>query len=420
MPTNVMSLVNGGSTSPLEEESRHRKRKCCEDNCIHQHAAAEILLKPEILLNLQKEGLGSRGISSSPSPLLEFCLDGGLSCSKHIRRSLGSYYSSCSSGGINATATAYPSAEENSSGGGGVLPPSPPTTKTNSFVLFHCSNSYSLDPEKLELVCQTESCDINVQNYRGYSALHFLIKGCSPSSFPSVLKCLNILIACEINVNMSDRDGNTPLHCLNDLLVQNLIREASTLALLLLKAGGDINVVNNEGRTLLSYAVAVPEAEKLVHLLLDYGALVWPSRVCTIAARKNKEEDVVESLIREREESAFTWFIKSTLKHCEIRPGHLKILYLLCHSMSEEEGDPRRMKRRVLSTMIHYGRSYRVMGPIFSQLKRIISPFWTQPQPLKYLCKRKIRKAVGGGSVPRDLYLPKSLRDYLELERTEF
>uniref|UniRef100_A0A0K2VB96 Putative LOC100166615 [Acyrthosiphon pisum] n=2 Tax=Lepeophtheirus salmonis TaxID=72036 RepID=A0A0K2VB96_LEPSM len=219
---------------------------------------------------------------------------------------------------------------------------------------------------------------------------------------------------------MSDRDGNTPLHCLNDLLVQNLIREASTLALLLLKAGGDINVVNNEGRTLLSYAVAVPEAEKLVHLLLDYGALVWPSRVCTIAARKNKEEDVVESLIREREESAFTWFIKSTLKHCEIRPGHLKILYLLCHSMSEEEGDPRRMKRRVLSTMIHYGRSYRVMGPIFSQLKRIISPFWTQPQPLKYLCKRKIRKAVGGGSVPRDLYLPKSLRDYLELERTEF
>ncbi|CAB4058691.1 unnamed protein product [Lepeophtheirus salmonis] len=358
--------------------------------------AAEILLKPEILLNLQKEGLGSRDTcfgfwSEDPRLFLvfriipyflhhqvlywSFCLDGGLSCSKHIRRSLGSYYSSCSSGGINATATAYPSAER--------------------IVL----EEEGLDPEKLELVCQTESCDINVQNYRGYSALHFLIKGCSPSSFPSVLKCLNILIACEIN---------------------NLIREASTLALLLLKAGGDINVVNNEGRTLLSYAVAVPEAEKLVHLLLDYGALVWPSRVCTIAARKNKEEDVVESLIREREESAFTWFIKSTLKHCEIRPGHLKILYLLCHSMSEEEGDPRRMKRRVLSTMIHYGRSYRVMGPIFSQLKRIISPFWTQPQPLKYLCKRKIRKAVGGGSVPRDLYLPKSLRDYLELERTEF
>ena len=46
----------------------------------------------------------------------------------------------------------------------------------NSTILFHCSNPLELDAVKLEKVLES-GCDINVQNYRGESALHLLING---------------------------------------------------------------------------------------------------------------------------------------------------------------------------------------------------------------------------------------------------
>lgn len=83
---------------------------------------------------------------------------------------------------------------------------------------------------------------------------------------------------CEWWYNLKDANGNTALLVSG----QKLLREGSydkavELATILLAEGSDVNVTNNENRTLLSYSIQyMDESIRLTTLLINYGANVWP------------------------------------------------------------------------------------------------------------------------------------------------
>ncbi len=85
--------------------------------------------------------------------------------------------------------------------------------------------------------------------------------------------------------------------------------------------------------------------------------------------------------------------------------------------------DPRSMHSHVMSTMFSHARCYNILGPIFLQIKLAMSPYWSQPQSLKFLCRSVIRKTIikePGRFINNDsvssLMLPPSLQSYLMLE----
>lgn len=75
-----------------------------------------------------------------------------------------------------------------------------------------------------------------------------------------------------------DSNGNTALLVSGrKLLEQKQFEKAFELVKILLEEGADVNVINNENRTLLSYSILhMDNSIRLTKLLINHGANVWP------------------------------------------------------------------------------------------------------------------------------------------------
>ena len=249
----------------------------------------------------------------------------------------------------------------------------------------------------------------NLFKWTRKSHLIFLL-GCSKENFFYTLHGIYLLLNYGLNCHLADRQGNTPLTYLHHLLDRGLTSEATVLCHVLQLSRCDINHVNKANRTLLSYSVAKGDsAASLTRLLLNFGAKVF-----NLGREDQVNLDLVESLHREREQSAFTWFLRSLMEmrmgldNCE------ETIYLMGTAMGE---DPNQMRSHVTRTMLHLAHSARAMGPLFQNLKQKLLPFWTKPQPLKYLCLKQIRQSLGPKKLSelRTLDLPFTMLQYLQL-----
>ena len=96
-------------------------------------------------------------------------------------------------------------------------------------------------------------------------------------------------------------------------------------------------------------------------------------------------------LAAERDQSAFAAFMREVMRRQSLE-GFEAPLELLCHAMGE---NPARMRAHVPRTMLELGKGAGVNGPLFVRLKERLAPFWQRPQPLRYQCLKRIRRAMG-------------------------
>ncbi len=206
-----------------------------------------------------------------------------------------------------------------------------------------------------------------------------------------------------------------------------MFSEAAEVARLMLeRIAGDVDLAINRvdaasNRTLLSCSVSYGDkSADLTRLLLNYGAKVWPAEEADPSAASGNAADddrIVSQLARDRDQSAFTWFLRSVMRR-QTLAGSEATLDLLCHAMGEQ---PCRMRRHVPRTMLELGKGAGVNGPIFLRLKERMAPFWSRPQPLRYQCLKGIRKAMGakrlnGRGCVAKLRLPPKLQKAVLLE----
>ncbi len=168
-----IDVVTCDETDNASEILKKRKmEQVAEDaaaRCRH-FAYTDILLKPHLLAALkghddEEEGkIKAKTFSSSltktfyddadsvsANPLLEFCLEGGYKVARPVRNEhLAPILAACH---VKATAT---------------------SNINNNYVVGH----FNLERlEELMRLCRTQGCDINVRSVKGYSAMHFLIRG---------------------------------------------------------------------------------------------------------------------------------------------------------------------------------------------------------------------------------------------------
>ena len=70
-------------------------------------------------------------------------------------------------------------------------------------------------------------------------------------------------------------------------------------------------------------------------------------------------------------------------------------------------------------SQVSHGRYIRVLGPVFLRLKSLLSPYWRQPQRLRYQAWRTIRKSMRPSNLVRELQqlgLPPALNRFINLE----
>ena len=92
--------------------------------------------------------------------------------------------------------------------------------------------------------------------------------------------------------------------------------------------------VNLQGRSLLSQSVTfLDESIDLTRILINHGARVWPDSELT------KPTSVAE-IIQDKEQSAFTWFLRAVIKQRTLASTDTT-LNCLSHEMGKQ---PRRMK----------------------------------------------------------------------------
>ena len=77
---------------------------------------------------------------------------------------------------------------------------------------------------------------------------------------------------------------------------------------------------------------------------------------------------------------------------CRCVEGAVQTTGLLGRTMASR---PEEMRSLVLRSMLRHGRCVRVIGPVFVQLKSMLSPFWRQPQRLTYSAWKVIRQSMG-------------------------
>jgi len=374
--------------------SQNEHRQWCNlENCVHScdessNICTDVLLQPELLHELY--GIDR---SSSANPLLEFCLDGGGLSRKCMNDTFDLTTNQRTTEAI--------------------------TDLLQPCLLSHCSTCSEVSDThdgtksrfvaKLSMHLRQTGCDINVQDSKGLTPLHHLIQGCSKENFSTIMEAAELILShADPNKDLVDSvEGDTVLSRLHVLLENRKKSQglaSSTLVPLvsLLAPKFDVNHINSQERTLLTYSVSLGDsALELTRCLLNHGAQVLPAR---------------SDILRDR--SAFTWLLRSLMRAPNASlDSHRETLLLLCQNMCEmEAGGPENMRSHVLSTMVHLGHSASIMGPFFLQVRDICAPFWKQPLSLTHLCRSSIRHSLGPKNVAQgvtQLKLPPSLTQYL-------
>ena len=92
--------------------------------------------------------------------------------------------------------------------------------------------------------------------------------------------------------------------------------------------------VNLQGRSLLSQSVTfLDESIDLTRVLINHGARVWPDSGLT-------NPTSVAEIIQDKEQSAFTWFLRAVIKQRPLASTDTTV-NCLSHEMGKQ---PRRMK----------------------------------------------------------------------------
>ena len=195
-------------------------------------------------------------------------------------------------------------------------------------------------PLNVPTLCRllTQGCDPNLTSSRGRNALHLLIASPSnPSTCPHLLlPAASVLIQAGASLDQRDLEGSTPLVSLACLLEQKQFAVAAQLATLFLTSDTncDVNSVNLEGRSLLSYSVTyLDSSAELTRLLVNHGARVWPNPTVP-------KNPTVDQIRQDKEQSAFTWFLRAVIKQRTLASTDTT-LNCLSHEMGKQ---PRRMK----------------------------------------------------------------------------
>jgi len=355
-----------------QPQQQQHKDWCTLENCVQscdESSNIHVLLHPELLY----EFYGDRSLTSS-NPLLEFCLDGGISRKE-----------------------TSPSEKPDD------------LTKVTS-LLSQCStcsdwlNSDSMVVDTVNLHLRQTGCDIDVQDVQGKTALHHLIQGCSKENFSLILTCIELLLDHQPDLNLTEsQDQDSVFSCFRYFLPSNLAGATASESLVpliskFLDQSPNVNHINAHQRTLLTYTVAQGDTRlDLTRMLLNNGSLVVPAHSQ-----------------RWRDRSAFTWLVRSVMTSQDLR-GHHETLLLLCQNMVDIMG-PEAMREHVLSTFLHLGRNANLHGPLIMDLKARVAAFWKQPLPLLSLCRKTIRQSLGPkntSSRTARLHLPPSLTQYL-------
>ena len=248
---------------------------------------------------------------------------------------------------------------------------------------------------------------------QNFKISNFLVSGCSKESFDIVSRVTRTLLRHGLDVSLKDNDGNTSLTFLARLLDKQLYTEGFELATILLQdVRCNANSTNSQGRSLLSFSVTHGDASAdLTRKLLNHGAQVLPYRAVSGSD--------ATSVLRERESSAFSWFLRSAMRHRNLSICHVT-LKLLCDALAVQ---PEFMRTHVLSTMLHLGQESSGatsprMAALFVELKLFMTPYWRQPLPLRYLCVNRIRGALGPKNISSgalQLELPSTLLRHIHL-----
>ncbi|CAL4179498.1 unnamed protein product, partial [Meganyctiphanes norvegica] len=237
---------------------------------------------------------------------------------------------------------------------------------------------------------------LNETNVLNQTPLHTLLLGDVQSS--SSLEALQTLVDSGMNVCVKDNSGDTPLHYVRHLLQKGLYDRAAKVAQVLIKAGTPVDAVNNEGRTLLTYSVEhLDKSISLTRLLVNSGASVW-------GANQHNQGH-----------SAFVWFLKAVIAKRTLENSS-QTLFIISFLMSDQ---PKQMQQHVIRSMIMHSKCYKVLGPIFLELKNLMSPHWSQPQSLSLSCCRSIRKTLTPKRIQHgttELPLPTTLHNLLLLQ----
>lgn len=259
-----------------------------------------------------------------------------------------------------------------------------------------------------------DGCDPNQISSQGLPPLHTLLQAEHSSSVP-LLPLVDLLLSSGASLELRDSQGNTPLNCLEYLLPQERTEEAAEICQLMLSSSRqscDVNSINFKDRSLLSCSVSyLDKSAELTRVLVNHGGQVWPRPAPSAPI-------TVSALDHDREQSAFTWFLRAVVQANSLE-GADNTLTCLCHEMGR---DPGRMKSHVSRIMLSEGKHPRVLGPLYAQLRLAMIPFWSEPQQLRYLAWNSIRKSIGPKRLNRgskQLGLPSPLRKYLTLSSSK-
>ena len=215
------------------------------------------------------------------------------------------------------------------------------------------------------------------------AALHTLLLVPHADDAPLV-PCAAALLAAGASLSLRDAAGNTPLNCLEALMRQGRMAETAEICELFLSSSSstpslssslssstvspsspsntpmdddttsstpptqcDVNCVDGRGRTLLSHSVTYLDlAAEVTRILVNHGGRVWPGPA------PSSPPATVESLVQDREQSAFTWFLRSLIQTNSLG-GAESTLNCLSHEMGR---DPGRMKSHVMRVMLAEGK----------------------------------------------------------------
>jgi hypothetical protein len=234
-----------------------------------------------------------------------------------------------------------------------------------------------------------------------------------------MLSVFKLLLSAGSDPAATDLAGNTPLHAVRHLLDAQAFDAAAAVASALLAAAADVgtlvNALDARDRTLLTYSAACGDVSvQLTRLLLNHGARVWPGPdvLCATA-----EGTTVERVARERQQSAFAWFLRAAMDRCSLA-GTETTVQLLGTAMAEEGS---RMRRHVARTMMQLGRSAAADGPVFAELHSQLAHFWLRPAALGTQCAARIRASLGhrrlnSDSAVSSLALPTKLKRLIRRE----
>ncbi|PSN50898.1 hypothetical protein C0J52_05355 [Blattella germanica] len=278
----------------------------------------------------------------------------------------------------------------------------------------------------LHKLCSSNGCDINRLFANSQASLQLLLTGDLQGNWSSVIEAVKLLVTVHKErrngtcrerhflLSMTDPEGNTPLLIAGRrLLREGAFDRAAQLSRLLLEAGSDPNAANAEGRSLLTYSVHyMDESIELTRVLLNGGATVWP-----IGSHDSMNSQTIENVSNTEQCSAFTWFLRSVIRRRKLDEQCEQTLALLTQVMGEHPG---RMHGHVMRTMFRHAKCYKVLGPVFYQLKISMMRYWTQPPDLLFMCRKAIRSAVGPERLmsgdANKLGLPSQIQGYLMLE----